>query len=159
MNDTNIPNTALNFVKNFEEKVLDKVNSIEMAELEADRECLNCMGLKNLDSVTKNYGLLVFCNNGLYFDLLENDSFMAFFIRRSSTQQDQKEKIIALHKLCSCQFYFLKKNKFNIFSNNKFRIAFSFLDHFGNDKYCSFLLNKKAEKVYILLKKYNTSND
>jgi hypothetical protein len=147
--------TRMEFYASFEEKTNDKILSVEMAGLKANPEILEYFQIEGVSDPSCVWGLLVFCQSGLYFDILPSDNIVTLIIQRSTGKKKQEEKVIALHGLSGLNFKIPDHRWYDFLSSRKYLVDMEFTDTSGRKQTCAFQLQKTAEKVAEKFFKYS----
>jgi hypothetical protein len=147
--------TRLEFYAAFEKRTNDKIISIEMAGLKANPEVLGYLEIEGVPDPSCVWGLLIFCENGLYFDILPSDNLILLIMQRSSGKKDKEEKVVSLHKLSGLDFKIPDRRWYDFMSSRKYLVAMKFFDADDKEQICAFQLQKKAEKVADKFLKYS----
>ncbi|MCR5763667.1 MAG: hypothetical protein K6G00_09840 [Treponema sp.] len=142
------------FFKEFEEKVNEKVSSLELAEFRADSPIYKELNLNTYRPSI--WGLLVFCEKNVYYYVAPQESYMSFFTKGAGRTE---EKLLHISEFSDIKFSLPQKNFFSFLNPEISRsILMSYKNISGIERNVTLILNRKAEEVFLQLKAYTESN-
>jgi len=136
------------FYKEFSERVNDKVQSLEMVSLEADRETFTALNLERTSVSEELWGLLVFCEQGLYFYVHPYESAMSMMFRQAVHGKVPVEQLLAIHALDSVKFTIQRHKWYDVlFSSVADKLIMEFKDKNGKARTAVITSHTRASKV------------
>lgn len=138
------------FITYFEEKYNEKVKSFELAELRGSQKVIEILNLKQANFQDSLWGLLVFCKDSTYFYISPHESYISFFIRKSSGEEEPQEQCIKLSDK-NIRYSLLEKKWFNFLNSEINRTINCQLISENETCNFSFILNKKAADILSLV--------
>lgn len=138
------------FFKEFEERVQQKINSLELAEFRADNTVYKELNLKTYRPSI--WGLLIFCEKSVYYYVAPQESYMSFFTKGAGRTE---EKLLLLTEFSDIRFSMPEKKTLSFLNPELARSIFmSFKNLNGEERNVTLVLNRKAEDIFETLKNY-----
>lgn len=143
------------FYEEFSAKISDKILDVDMAELRAQKFIYDELKLTPAIGQQTIWGLVVFCEHGLYFHVAPSENYFTAMIRAASNAEPPKEQTIALHSIQNIRAALPRGNFFSRFSYEHVHcVDFSFTAQNGSEYPFSIIFGKKAESVFGRIKNY-----
>lgn len=143
----NIDQEKERFVRDFEDKFKQHVNSMELAEFRASDAIFRMLNLKPGNTPNSLWGMICFCQDKDYFYSFSQENFVSFYVRKTSGAEDPVDQCICLTDL-NCKFNLPEKHFTDfMFPERKRTLKGFFLDEKKISHYFEFILNKKAADV------------
>jgi hypothetical protein len=142
------------FFADFGAKVNDKVESIELASIQADKQTYSALGLNLTAGKIELWGLIVFCTQGLYFYVAPAENYMTVMMRQAVHEKAPEEQWIIISSLEEFKTSLSPHKWYSfLFTESKYRIDASFRRE-GNMHYFSFITHKAAFEIQKRLQLY-----
>jgi hypothetical protein len=140
--------TVREFYDEFSKKVNDTVKSLEMVNLEANTETFDELNLRLTSAGRELWGLLIFCEHGLYFYVHPWESPMATMFRQAVHGKEPIEQLLAIHLLDSLKFSLPKHRWYEIvFSSATDKLQMEFKGRNGRNYVALLTSQNRASKV------------
>ena len=145
-------NAQQKFFEEFSSRVNDKVQSIEMINIQANNETFEAMKLVPQAGTNLVWGLLVVCEHSFYFYAHPYESMMMSMFRAASQGEAPKEQFFSFDAVKNFVIVEREKKWYNIFFNStKFVLDVTF-EIEGKTYSCCFNTQSKAADVAAKIK-------
>jgi hypothetical protein len=135
------------FVADFEKKVSDTVESMELACLKADKDTYNALDLHIPLGCIELWGLIVFCSRRMYFYVPPSENYMTALMRQAAHENAPSEQLLDLSAFSDFKTFIpLRKWYSFLFSESAHRIDASFI-HDGIRRSVVFSTHSKAADI------------
>lgn len=142
------------FFESFSERVNDKVECIEMINIQADDETFKKMGLIPQPGTDVLWGLLVSCEKGLFFYVHPSETIMMAMLRVASHDEGPKEQFFDFKNVVNLEVHQKEKKWYDfLFNDSKFVLDGSF-EIEGRKHICRINTQRKAADVKKIFDKY-----
>lgn len=136
------------FFDEFGKKVNDTVHSLEMICIQADKETFADLKLTCTSLSGELWGLLVFCEKGLYFYVHPYESMMTVMLRQAAHGDPPKEQLLTLHTIPELRFTVYPRSWYDILLGSaRDRLVMSYKDAGGRTRCADIQCQGKAESV------------
>jgi hypothetical protein len=116
------------FVADFEKKVSNTVESMELACLKADKNTYNALGLHIPPGCIELWGLIVFCSQKMYFYVPPSENYMTALMRQAAHENAPSEQLLDLSAFGDFKTFISPRKWYSfLFSESTHRIDASFI--------------------------------